>query len=172
MIQRSILLFPNFENIELIDYIRNLYDPLSTLIKPHITIVFPFISSISNTELENALEKCIHSISPFELVLCGIDSEVSIFGNYMFLNVLKGKKEITFLHDYFYNNIFKDFRVDLTYTPHLTLGKFDTIQDLNNATTITQSIHTKFITTIDSVFVEMIGENEESIIIMEKKFSK
>lgn len=172
MIQRSILLFPNFKNIELINNIRNLYDPLCSLIKPHITIVFPFISSISNTELENSLEECTHILSPFELVLYGIDSEVNVYGNYMFLNVLKGQKEITFLHDYFYNNIFKDFRVDLTYTPHLTLGKFDTIQNLNKATALTQNINSKFITTIDSIFVEMIGENQESIIVIEKKFSK
>lgn len=36
------MIFPDFENVEIIDNIRDKYDPLAKLIRPHITIVFPF----------------------------------------------------------------------------------------------------------------------------------
>lgn len=40
--KRDILIFPKFKNIDKIKSLRNKYDPLSNLIAPHITIVFPF----------------------------------------------------------------------------------------------------------------------------------
>lgn len=33
---RTIMIFPDFENIEEIDKIRNKYDPLAKLVRPHI----------------------------------------------------------------------------------------------------------------------------------------
>lgn len=41
---RTIMIFPEFEEMEIIDEIREKYDPLARLVRPHITIVFPFIS--------------------------------------------------------------------------------------------------------------------------------
>ena len=49
--KRDILIFPKFDNIELIKNIRKKYDPLYSLIMPHITLVFPFSDNISNQEL-------------------------------------------------------------------------------------------------------------------------
>ncbi len=46
MIKRCIMIFPQFENIEVIDKIRNKYDPLANHLRPHITLVFPFDSNI------------------------------------------------------------------------------------------------------------------------------
>ena len=39
---RTIMIFPEFDNIDIIDEIRAKYDPLAKLVRPHITIVFPF----------------------------------------------------------------------------------------------------------------------------------
>ena len=39
------------DNMEVIDKIREQYDPLANLVRPHITIVFPFDSDRSNEEL-------------------------------------------------------------------------------------------------------------------------
>lgn len=40
---RTIMIFPQFDNEEIIQGIRKKYDPLYHLIKPHITLVFPLI---------------------------------------------------------------------------------------------------------------------------------
>ena len=43
MSERTIMIFPKFSNMEIIDRIRRNYDPLADLVRPHITLVFPFI---------------------------------------------------------------------------------------------------------------------------------
>jgi len=50
------MIFPEFENMEIIDNIRKQYDPLADLVRPHITLVFPFESPLSNMQLENCLQ--------------------------------------------------------------------------------------------------------------------
>lgn len=36
--QRTIMIFTQFDNIDVINSIRNKYDPLAKLVKPHITV--------------------------------------------------------------------------------------------------------------------------------------
>ena len=50
---RTILLFLNNIPINEIENIRQKHDPLFGLIPPHITIVFPFKSNVSNDELKS-----------------------------------------------------------------------------------------------------------------------
>lgn len=44
---RTIMIFPEFENIDVINDIRKKYDPLANLVLPHITLVFPFDSEFN-----------------------------------------------------------------------------------------------------------------------------
>lgn len=53
--KRCIMIFPQFKNINIIDEIREKYDPLSNNVRPHITLVFPFESNISKVDLQNSL---------------------------------------------------------------------------------------------------------------------
>ena len=48
---RAIMIFPEFKNINIINDIRKKYDPLANLVLPHITLVFPFDSKLTNEEL-------------------------------------------------------------------------------------------------------------------------
>lgn len=81
---RTIMIFPEFENREIIDNIRKQYDPLYELVQPHITLVFPFESQISNEELAEILKVRLQGIKPFELKLGGISKQEDSFGNYLF----------------------------------------------------------------------------------------
>lgn len=49
--KRDILIFPKFENIDLIQDIRNKFDPLANIIAPNITLAFPFLDNMPNEEL-------------------------------------------------------------------------------------------------------------------------
>jgi hypothetical protein len=42
---RTIMIFPQFDNIEVINNIRTKYDPLADLVLSHVTLVFPFESN-------------------------------------------------------------------------------------------------------------------------------
>ena len=85
---RTIMIFPEFHNKEIIDNIRKQYDPLAALVKPHITLVFPFESPMSNEELKHILNKRLQDAKPFQLTLGDFSKHEDVFGNYIFLNVL------------------------------------------------------------------------------------
>lgn len=166
---RTIMIFPEFENMEIIDNIRKQYDPLAELVRPHITLVFPFESQISNEELTQILNVRLLGVKPFELKLGGISKKEDTFGNYLFLDVLKGGEEIGYIHQVLYDNEFKEFNIGLQFIPHMTIGKLPTVESLNNAYNNTKFMEDTFSTIVRKVSVEMIGDNEESIIVIEKE---
>lgn len=81
---RTIIIFPEFKNMEIIDNIRKQYDPLAELVRPHITLVFPFESLMSNTELTQILNVRLMGLKLFEIKLGGISKHEDTFGNYLF----------------------------------------------------------------------------------------
>ena len=65
--KRTIMIFPQFENMNIIDQIRSKYDPLAQYVKPHITLVFPFECNLTVDELRNHLNCVLADFEPFEL---------------------------------------------------------------------------------------------------------
>lgn len=159
--KRDILIFPQFTNIEKIENIRKQYDELYKILPPHITLAFPFESSMSNDELKNRLMQVLKSVEPFEIVMSGVSlhKDENIKTNYIFLNVVSGVKEIKILHNEIYEKVLNQ-KMSFEYIPHITLGTTENEQiefELNN----------KFKTIVTKVFVEEIGENEESNVLFE-----
>lgn len=170
MALRTIMIFPKFQNIAVIEEIRKKYDPIAKLVEPHITLVFPFESEISDNELACFLETRLIDTKPFQLILHGFSKQEDKFGNYLFLNVINGEKEIINIHKILYQDILKEFDLGYDYIPHMTVGKFSSAELLEEAYSNVKSIDVNFSTTIDKISVEMIEEKEQSIIIIEKKF--
>ena len=161
------MIFPEIEDVKIIDAIREKCDPLAGLVRPHITIVFPFESPMSNGDIEEILAKRLNNIKPFELVLNGMTKSKDQFGNYLFLDVKKGNEEITAIHDILYGNEFREYNLGLGYKPHMTVGKLPTVEALETAYEEVKAVDINVRTVVDKISVEMIGENEESIIIVE-----
>lgn len=168
LITRTIMIFPEFENIGVIDMMRKKYDPLANLVRPHITLVFPFESDISNDEISDILEKRLYNFKPFILTLQGISKVADSYGNYLFLNIIEGQQEIIDIHNILYENEFSKWNLGLPYTPHMTIGKLDNENELDYAFDEIKICQEKFLTTVKKISVEMIGEHEESIIVIEK----
>ena len=159
--KRDILIFPQFTNIEKIENIRKQYDELYKILPPHITLAFPFETSMSNDELKDRLMQVLKSVEPFEIVMSGVSlhKDENIKTNYIFLNVVSGVKEIKILHNEIYEKVLNQ-KMSFEYIPHITLGTTENEQiefELNN----------KFKTIVTKVFVEEIGENEESNVLFE-----
>lgn len=68
-----------------------------------------------------------------------------------------------------YSNEFSAFDLGLPYIPHMTVGKLDDAKQLNDAFNSVKDNEAVFKSRITKISVEMIGENEESIIIIEKQ---
>lgn len=165
---RTIMIFPQFENINVINDIREKYDPLAHLVRPHITLVFPFNSELTNNALSSYLKDCLDNIHPFNLELRGFSREEDKFGNYLFLNVTEGMDIIKEIHDKLYSDKLKEFDLGYDYIPHMTVGKLPSKELLDQAFDNVQFCHEKFNTLVNKVSVEMIGEHEESIIVIEQ----
>ena len=159
--KRDILIFPQFTNIEKIENIRKQYDELYKILLPHITLAFPFESSMSNDELKDRLMQVLKSVEPFEIVMSGVSlhKDENIKTNYIFLNVVSGVKEIKILHNEIYEKVLNQ-KMSFEYIPHITLGTTENEQ-------IEFELNDKFKTIVTKVFVEEIGENEESNVLFE-----
>ena len=138
MAHRTIMIFPDFEQMEIIESIREKYDPLYQLVKTHITVVFPFDMDVSNEELSKILERRLAHVRPFAIKLEGFRTGADSFGNYLFLEVTK--------------------------------GKLDTVEELEQAFHEVKETNICFTSMVTKISVEMIGEQDESIIILEKQF--
>ncbi|MGH0484334.1 2'-5' RNA ligase family protein [Bacillus mycoides] len=167
---RTILLFLHNMPIDEIESMREKHDPLFELISPHITIVFPFESSISNDELELHILKVAKEVHPIEIEFA---NRISSKGEYLFLEVERGKEKIEELHDRLYTGpLLQFFRTDIPYIPHVTVGRKDSAELAAEIAKDIPSFHEKLNCVIDKISVERIGENGESIIEFEVSLQK
>lgn len=158
--KRDILIFPKFNNIELIQEVRNKYDSLANILPPHITLAFPFSDKISDEELIRKLTFLLTDFEPFTAKFNGISLSND---KYIFLNCIQGTEEIINLHHEIYKQILPNhINKSIEYIPHITLGQVNNINDLYYFT------H-EFKAQIDEIALELIGEHEESIIIKKIK---
>jgi 2'-5' RNA ligase len=167
MLKRCIMIFPKFENGQIIDKVRTQYDPLANHVKPHITLVFPFDSNIETTKLKEHLSSVLSQINCFEIILNGI-TPTNNFGKYLFLNIQKGNDEIIELHNKLYTgilqNYFPEWLKGKVFLPHMTVGNFNNEEDFEMAINQTKNIIDSFKATVNEISVEIIDEKEDSII--------
>ena len=64
------------------------------------------------------------------------------------------------------------FSTEIPYKPHMTLGKLESRTSLNTAYEAVKNISESFCTVADTISVEEIGEQGESILLMEKKLKQ
>jgi len=160
MKKRSIIIFVDFPNMEIIQEIRKKYDPLYECIRPHITLVFPFESDITSDELKNHIENVLDDIEPFNITLSDITGAED---NYLFLNIKKGNDEIIKIHDRLYAAILEKYLYKgLTYLPHLTVGHLGPEDNFIKALDEVVNVKDEFRMTVKEIAVEGIDENENS----------
>ena len=167
---RIILVFLNNMSINKIENIRQKHDPLFGLIPPHITIVFPFKSNISNDELKSHILNSAKGISKIEIEFT---NRITNIGNYLFLEVESGKEKIEVLHDRLYTGPLLQFlRTDILYIPHVTVGRKSNEELAAEVAKDIHSLPEKLQCVIDRISVERIGKNGESIIEFEVPLKK
>ncbi|WP_342714723.1 2'-5' RNA ligase family protein [Bacillus paramycoides] len=167
---RTILLFLNGMSINEIEDIRKKHDPLFGLIPPHITVIFPFESSISNDELKLHILKLSKGIQEIEIEFA---NQITGEGEYLFLRVEKGQKQIEELHDLLYTGVLLQFlKEDIPYIPHVTVGRKESAELATEAAKDIYSFPEKLQCVIDRISIERMGENGESVIEFEVPLQK
>ena len=160
--KRSILIFPKFYNINVIQDIRKKYDRLYGLIEPHITLAFPFQDNISDNLLRKNMKEILNNTKSFKAIFKGIYLSDD---NNIFLNCIEGKEKIIQIHDKIYEEILPShYKKEKEYIPHITLGQGENIEML-------KGFNEKFETIVDEIDIEFIDKDEKSIIIDRIKLS-
>ena len=117
----AIVIFPKHEHLAAIEEFRGTYDPLASLIPAHLTLVFPFESTLSAHELSAHMADVTQQHRPFRLCLRGVRGQA---GEYLFLNVTCGHDQVMELHDQLYTGLLAPYlSLHVTYVPHMTIGR-------------------------------------------------
>ena len=162
MNKRTIMIFPQFDNMHSIKAFRKKHDPLYGLVRPHITLVFPFESGYSQTEIEAALAQALAEVPPFAIELKGLMQD----RQWIFLDVTQGRDTIVEIHKNLYAKHFSQYRPSWLqeYTPHVTVGQFKSSLEAQNVYETENHLTESFTCVVQAISVEIIGENEESIL--------
>ena len=164
--KRAIVLFPKFNKTDAIQTVRERFDPLAKYISPHITLVFPFESTLSTEELREHMTRALQGVKRFPVQLSSITGDVR--EGYLFLNVKRGNDSIIDLHDRLYGGVLESFLFrKVTYCPHMTVGRIEEQTEFDQALETLRDFTTRFEAQIDQVYVEKIDSSERSTIELE-----
>jgi 2'-5' RNA ligase len=162
-VMRSVLLIPRFSDSAGIEQVRREFDPAYEKVKPHITLVFPFSSVFTSMQVRDAVVSCMAGISPFCLTL----SDVIVKGSFLFLLPVEGKDIVIKMFRSLYNGLFSPYIPHILlqeeFIPHMTIGTC-TEESAQVRLAAARSMLGKYTAFIDTVSVEIIGDNSQSII--------
>ena len=164
--KRDILIMVNFPNIDKIKEIQKKYYDIADKIEPHIAVTFPFDRELSDEELYKQLCIVLEKYEPFRIVCHGISTPKEE-SNYRFLNIVENKDIIKNISDDIYRSIIPEelsYRDSYNYDPHISLANLPLDKEIE--------LDDTFEMIVDSLYVERIGSNDESIKLYDMKLSK
>jgi 2'-5' RNA ligase len=157
MSKRAIVIFPRFDELQVIQQLRRQFDPLADAIEPHITLVFPFESDHPGADLQACIRQAVQGFGAFPVTLHGITGADS---EYLFLNVKRGNDQLIELHERLYSGVLAvHLSVEQTFIPHLTVGRLGNEAAFLEALKETRKVGGVFQTLIDEVVVYRLDGN-------------
>ena len=169
MQKRVIVIFPTIEapdQLAAIADLRRRYDPLADLVRPHITLVFPFDSEITDRKLRDHVRTCVRSVAPFR---AGLSQVTGHEGEYLLLNVKHGNDELVALHDLLYGGPLAQYHsTEHTFVPHMTVARIADKQEWREALQYASGldIRLEFVVTEVSVYeIEPSGRRSLTITV-------
>lgn len=123
--------FPRFEGIEAIEAFRARHDPMARLIPAHLTLVFPFPTSLTRLQVETHARRVV---SRFPAIPVSFKAVRPCASEFLFLMASRGAASVTELHDRLYTRaLAPHLRRDLEYQPHITLARHASLEALDAA---------------------------------------
>jgi 2'-5' RNA ligase len=146
-----------------LERIRSRFDPLAELIPAHVTLVHPFMPSAALARIESHLIGIFRSTSPFTLGLSGVSTQG---GEYIYLNVIEGAKEIVDLRERLYTGpMAAHRRTDIPFIPHLTLGRLNTPDALHRAASEIAATSPSVTTGVAAASMYRIDDNRREVVL-------
>ena len=113
--------FPQFEALDEIEAFRARHDPMASLIPAHLTLVFPFSTSLTRLQVETHVKRVA---SRWPRIPASFRAVRMHANEFVFLMASRGSQSLTALHDKLYSRSFLPYlRRDLAYEPHITIAR-------------------------------------------------
>lgn len=154
MIRRAIVAFVPLLSPEPIATLRRRFDPLAERVRPHLTLVFPFESTLPAEPLRQHIAEAVRGLAPFPVRLASVTGHE---GAYLFLNVKHGNDALIELHDRLYTGPLQPYLSrEHTFTPHLTIGRLADADAFHAALAVVTAAEIHIDTLISTVSVYVI----------------
>lgn len=119
--RRAVVAFPVAEALDEIEAFRRAHDPAHASIAAHVTLVFPFASTLSPLQVATHVRRVAHAWPSLPIRLEGVGAYT---GQWVHLRITRGREAIVELHDRLYRRVLAHFlRREFDYEPHLTIGR-------------------------------------------------
>jgi len=116
----TIAIFPKFDGMKKIDFVRDKYYPNNNGLELHVALVYYF----NERPDKSKIRKVAKSFSSFNIRLNEIRK--SSQGNYIFLDVSGEKNKIIEIKDKLYDELKLKWDKDFLYEPHFSIAKLET----------------------------------------------
>lgn len=108
--------------VESLDAFRRKYDPTSSVLDAHLTIMFPVPGSVGLERLTEHLERTLRPWRPFSIRLDGVTKSQD---HWLLLTPDEGRDDVVRLFEQIYTGPLAEYRrEDIDFIPHIGLGLF------------------------------------------------
>jgi 2'-5' RNA ligase len=130
--------FPSVAGIETIEEIRRRHDPMAGLIPAHVSLVFPFPTSLTRLQLATHVRNVVSRWPPIPVTFRHVRVHA---GEFVFLMAARGAASITALHDKLYTRSLRQYlRPEFGYEPHITVARHPDARRVESACNEAQSL--------------------------------
>ena len=160
MVMRSIFLCADHLDPKVQDF-RERNDPLGKLVEPHITLVFPFASALSDEALISHVETQVASTNQFQ---ASLSRKPIVDAGYVYFSILVGLDQVSRLHDRLYDGPLVPHLENRPYVPHITIGREEGM-DANRIADEASSLNASATFSVSKLKIERIGTGGASQVI-------
>jgi 2'-5' RNA ligase len=119
--RRALVWFPAAAGLTDVERFRAAHDPQAGAIAGHLTLVFPFASSLGAVQVAAHVRR---AVARWPALPVRFERLGHFHADWVYLQVTRGHAAVTELHDRLYRGALAPFlRRDLPYEPHLTIGR-------------------------------------------------
>jgi 2'-5' RNA ligase len=119
--RRTLVWFPPAEAVADLERFRAVHDPLARRLPAHLTLVFPFGSSLGDVQVAAHVRRTVARWPALPVRLGGLGH---FHADWIYVGVTRGHEAVTALHDRLYRGALAPFlRRDLAYEPHITIAR-------------------------------------------------
>jgi len=148
--------------------IRKRFDPLSDMVPPHITLVFPFDSNIETDDLIDLIDTAIEELD-FDYVEISLDPAILV-KEFCFFPIDEGREQIIALHDRLYDDILEPYLAEEEdYVPHITVGRCKSGDEVEEIKAAADEVERKQTGSVRSIILELMHEDDSSHTEYERK---